>query len=90
VPPRTNMNSRRNRPACAGPRTTRLEAQYDVLENRWLGIRPGSPGTDGEWAAVPRMHSAMHLSLVRYTPIFCRPYTRGADRQPCAIAVVLP
>jgi hypothetical protein len=24
------------------------------------------------------------LRLVRYTPIFCRPYTRGADRQPCA------
>jgi hypothetical protein len=30
------------------------------------------------------MHSMMmHLSLVRYTPISL-PYTRGADRQPCA------
>ena len=45
---------------------------------------PGSPGADGNGAGAPRMHSMMHLCLVRYTPIFCRPYTRGADRQPCA------
>jgi hypothetical protein len=38
----------------------------------------------GNGAGAPRMHSMMHLSLVRYTPIFCQPYTRRADRQPCA------
>jgi hypothetical protein len=31
--------------------------------------------------SVPR-HA--DLIMVRYTPIFCRPYTRGADGQPCA------
>jgi hypothetical protein len=66
----------------------RLEAQYDDLENRWaLRINDQVRGVPmGNGAGAPRMHSMLHLSLVRHTPIFCRPYTRGADRQPCPIA----
>ena len=37
----------------------------------------------GNGVGAPRMHSMMHLCLVRYTLIFCRPYTRCQSAALC-------
>jgi hypothetical protein len=70
VPPGTNTTSRRNRHACAGhvrppggalPRSGRSVGlgHHDLVRLVLMG----------NGACAPRMHSMMHLSVVRYSPI---------------------
>ena len=79
VPPRTNTTSRRNRRACAGRHTTASRRNTTIwkIGGPWASW-PGSLGTDGEWGRCAKNAFDDAPCLVRYTPIFCRPYTRGA------------
>ena len=83
------LNSRRSapRPTGMGSPQRQVGQKHD---------RRASPGASEWQEAKPtqrirfrrcdKKHLVMHLSLVRFTPIFCRPYTRRADRQLCAKA----
>ena len=77
---RGRIRPRRNRRACAGdvqpPRGAVRRARKSVGLGHHDQVRPVLMGM-----RPVRQECIMHLSLVRYAPIFCRPYTRGADRQ---------
>jgi hypothetical protein len=75
-----NIAERARRIAIWAPAYEHFAQQLaQLMPRRRKDIREGARRT---CTGAPRMHSMMHLSLVRCTPIFCRPCTRGAIGSP--------